>query len=54
MSENKTVRLNKSDSAKVMQVIQVQTVTGQGTEENPYRCIIEYWSLDGKLLAVQE
>lgn len=44
----------KSSSAKVVEVIEVATVTGKGTAEHPFQNIIEYWSLDGKLLAVTE
>lgn len=42
------------DSAKVIQVIQTVTAKGNGTEQNPNRLVTEYWSLDGKRLAVND
>ena len=41
-----------SKSALLMEVIAVQTCIGDGTEQNPNRIITEYWSKDGKLIAV--
>lgn len=38
-------------SAKVVPVIEVEVVKGDGTFENPNRIVTQYWSLDGKLLA---
>jgi hypothetical protein len=37
--------------AKLMQVIVVERCKGAGTEADPSRLVIEYWSTDGKLLA---
>lgn len=42
------------NSAKVVQVIEVSTIRGAGTEENPTRESIEYWSFDGILLAEKD
>ena len=59
--ENKTAPQNwgaasrpGSKSARVAQVIEVQTVVGKGTGEEPNRIITEYWSLNGELLAVND
>lgn len=41
-------------SAKVVQVIEVTTNIGKGTEADPNRVVIELWSLDGNLLAVND
>lgn len=41
-------------SAVIIQVIQTMTSVGTGTEADPNRVIIEYWSLDGELLAVSD
>lgn len=41
-------------SARVIQVIEVRTKVGSGTEKDPNRIVTEYWSLDGKLLAVND
>lgn len=36
---------------KLMQVICAEITKGKGTEENPVRIVIQYWSVDGELLA---
>ena len=41
-------------SAKVIEVIEVVTKAGRGTEQDPTRIITEYWSKEGKLLAVSD
>ncbi len=41
-------------SAKVIQVIEVMSNIGKGTEADPNRVVIELWSLDGNLLAVND
>ena len=38
--------------AKVIQVIETLTLKGLGTPEDPAYLCKEYWSLDGRLLAV--
>ena len=43
-----------SRSARLVEVIEVRTCVGKGTQENPKRIVTEYWSLDGKLLATSE
>ncbi len=35
-----------------IEVIKIVVFIGDGTEKNPNRNIEQYWSLDGKLLAV--
>jgi hypothetical protein len=38
--------------AKVIQVIRTElTVRGDGTDDSPVRRIVQFWSLDGELLA---
>lgn len=44
----------KSGSAQVIEVIEVKATAGKGTEADPYRVIVEYWSKDGQLLAVRD
>lgn len=46
--------LHGTHSAKVIQVIQTTSSVGVGTEKNPNRIVIEFWSLGGELLAVNE
>lgn len=40
--------------AKLMRVIEVQTVRGQGTEASPRRIVTQYFSLTGTLLAERD
>lgn len=47
----KTVRPRGTDSAEVIQVIRTESLLGAGTMEDPSRYLIQYWSLEGKLLA---
>ena len=51
MIDNETVRPSGTDSAKVIQVIVTESVVGRGTEEDPTRSILQYWSLTGEFLA---
>ncbi len=39
------------DKAEVISVIKTVALKGAGTENYPCREVIQYWSLDGKLLA---
>lgn len=41
-------------SAKLVEVIEVTTTYGKGTDENPFRSVTEYWSTKGFLLAVND
>lgn len=52
--EKNTARPTGTSSAEVIQVIQTMTVVGKGTDENPLRYLKQFWSLDGKLLAVDD
>ena len=38
------------DSAKIEQVIVTRALKGSGTENDPIREVVQYWTLDGKLL----
>lgn len=51
MIDNETVRPRGTDSAKVIRVIVTESVVGRGTEEDPIRSILQYWSLNGEFLA---
>lgn len=44
----------KSRSAKIVEVIEVKVSKGKGTDKDLMRIITEYWSKDGKLLAVND
>lgn len=41
-------------SARVVKVIEMKASAGSGTAEDPKRIITEYWSADGRLLAVND
>ena len=41
--------------ATVMKVIRTcMKVRGDGTDKDPFRKVVQYWSLDGKLLAEKD
>ena len=40
-----------TDSARKIEVIETRAIRGDGTEQNPVRIVIQYWDLDGNLLA---
>lgn len=44
----------KSRSARVVKVIEVKCSVGNGTESDPNRVIVEYWSTDGEFLAASD
>ena len=46
-----TVRPNGTNSAKVIQVIETKSNRGKGTPDDLCRRVVQYWSLEGKLLA---
>lgn len=37
--------------AKVIQVIETEVTRGKGVDDDPLRGVMQYWSLDGELLA---
>lgn len=49
MSDHK--RLSWVDSTKLISVIEVKSIRGFGTLEDPVQEVIEYFSLEGKRLA---
>lgn len=46
-----TARPRGTDRARVIQVIETESLEGKGTEDDPCRIITQYWSFDGTLLA---
>lgn len=38
------------DSAKVISVIKTSSRVGDGTKDNPYRTVFQYWTLNGELI----
>ena len=45
---------NSVKKAKVVSVVQVEAKIGTGTKEDPVREVIQYWDLDGNLLAERD
>ncbi len=45
------MRQSNVNKAELIEVIKTESICGKGTEESPVRLIIEYWSLEGELLA---
>ena len=41
------------DSARVEQVIVTRALKGAGTEDDPCRKVIQYWTLDGELIVTR-
>lgn len=48
------VRPRGTDSAKVIQVIETNSLIGTGLPEDPVRLITQYWSFDGIKLAERD
>ena len=42
---------NSVKKAKIIPVIQVEAKIGTGTKEDPVRNVIQYWDMEGDLLA---
>ncbi len=51
MEEKITARPRGTDSAEVIQVIKTTALSGSGTANDPCTIRVQYWSLDGQLLA---
>ena len=43
-----------TDTARVIQVIETRSCRGYGTQENPYREVIQYWDFDGNMLVEKD
>lgn len=39
-----------TDRAEVIAVIMTKSLTGKGTDDDPYRIVRQYWALDGRLM----
>ena len=48
------MRTSNVDEVSFIQVVKVRSVFGAGIEDDPFRTIIQYWSLEGKLLATSD
>ena len=43
--------MERIDSVRIVEVIVVIGVNGQGTEKDPVRRVVEYWTKDGQKIA---
>lgn len=50
LAEN-TARPRGTDGAQIVLNIRTEALCGSGTEEDPVRKIVQYWTLDGTLIA---
>lgn len=48
------VRPRGTDSAKVIQVIETQSLVGTGLSDDPVRVLTQYWDFDGNKLAERD
>ena len=48
---SKPVRPRGTDKAKIITVIETQSLRGLGTTEDPCRIVKQYWDFKGELLA---
>lgn len=48
------VRPRGTDKAKVIKVIQTESILGYGTEKDPVRYLYQYWDFKGNLLAQKD
>ena len=44
----------KVESAKVISVIKTVSTRGKGTDTNPVRTVIQYWTVEGELIAEED
>lgn len=47
-------RLAGTESARVISVIETKSKQGVGTENDPIREVVQYWDIDGNLLAEKD
>ena len=52
--KKETARPRGTDSVQLIQAIQVMVSIGEGTAKDPKRVIVEFWDLQGNLLAVND
>ena len=43
-----------TNSAKILTVIETRALCGLGTDKDPTREVVQYWDLDGTLLAFRD
>ncbi len=51
---NQNPRRGMPDKIKVIEVIEITCLAGTGTTQDPGRLILQYWTLDGRLLAISD
>ena len=53
-AQKNAVRPNGTDSARVIQVIETKSNRGKGTLDDLSRQVVQYWSVEGELLAEKD
>lgn len=53
MKQKITAILRGCDNVRVEQVIVTRALKGAGTENDPCREVIQYWTLDGELIVTK-
>ncbi len=48
------IKARGTDSARVIKVIETQSLKGEGTQQNPCRTVKQYWDFNGTLLAEKD
>lgn len=43
-----------TDSDCIVEVIRTKSLSGAGTQDSPAKTVIQYWTLEGKLIATVE
>lgn len=49
-----TARSRGVDSVKVVTLIETTTLIGSGLKEDPHRDLVQYWNMDGELVAEKD
>lgn len=49
--KNSPMMIRGVDSAKLVKMIVTEAMAGEGTKESPFYTKVQYWTLNGKLVA---
>lgn len=42
----------RTQTVRVVQVVETRTLVGEGTDQDPYTTVTEYWSFEGQRLGL--
>lgn len=54
MSQEGTQRRSMVNSVKIIQVIEVKSVMGEGVDYDPMREVVQFFNMEGKILATYD